>query len=176
MFVMFNSEVRADTTTIYLTVGGCDYEVTVDYTCSITAGVPSEYKITSYMLIDSSCVSTLSEDEIAKALGMEISDNVLLYITGCNWYYTPCDTYSNPWRKYEYSCWSKSLDANNNVVYEPCYSEGGCKTEYEYCFDPQTGVVSSRIIVNPTWFGARNCPPPPVDFGDCFKVDTECDQ
>jgi len=180
MFVMFNSEVKADTTTIYLTVGGCDYEVTVDYTCSITAGVPSEYKITSYMLVDSTCTSSLSADDIARALGRKISDNVLLYITGCNWIYTPCPTYSNPRRKFEYFCWSSCLDTYGNVIHEPCYSEGGCKTDYTYCFNLGTGVVNYTHDT-PVPFGSGNCPPIPqpparVEFNTCYKANTECDQ
>jgi len=180
MFVMFNSEARAyhpDSTTVIISVGGCDWLVDISFECSITAGVPSEFAITRFLLANTPCATSLSDDEIARALGRMISDNPLLYITACNWYYTPCPTYSNPWRKQEYKCWSKRLDAFSNVIYEPCYDGGGCQTEYEHCFDPLTGEVESR---KNGWFrdydGTINCdwiPNPPPNT--CFKVWTECD-
>ena len=174
IFVVFSSKVRAVTTTAEILVGGCRYSVTIDYECSITAGVPSEFTITSFVLVSPSCSSSLSEDEIGKALGIELSNNPPFYIPQCNWSQTPCPTFSNTWRKYEFKCWSKRQDTNNNVIYEPCLDKGGCQTEYEYCFDG-TNVISMQT----NWsyeYGSGDCPFPviPQPYYECFKVGTMC--
>jgi hypothetical protein len=177
IFFATGSEVKAyhpDSTTVIISVGGCDWLVDISFECSITAGVPSEFAITRFLLANTPCATSLSDDEIARALGRIIADNPLLYITACNWSQTPCPTFSNTWRKYEFKCWSKRQDTNNNVIYEPCLDKGGCQTEYEYCFDG-TNVISMQT----NWsyeYGSGDCPFPviPQPYYECFKVETMC--
>jgi len=182
MFVMFNSEVRAASTTFSVISGGCEYTVVADYECSITALTSSTYMVTTYYLSDPSCTTTLSEDDIANSISNKISDDPTRYFLACNSYYPPCSGQDrDTWIQVEARCMYKYYDGTN-IVYEvhpKCYDEGVCTSKYEYCFN---GQVVEKVFLGPSIeTGNGNClstiPPDPTAIGDetaCFTVFTNC--
>jgi hypothetical protein len=179
IFFATGSEARAshtftNSTTITLTVDDCDYEVTVGYECSITAGFPSEFGIDSFFETSGTCSSTMSEADLVRALYNMISANPSIYITDCTVTpLPPCIDYGNTWKKYEALCMKKHY-SGPYLEYESCWDEGYCITEYDYCFNTWTGKVDFNKYGS-TKYGVGDCPEPPVGTGVCFKVSTECD-
>jgi hypothetical protein len=137
--------VKADTTTVYLTVGGCEYRVVIEYECSITAQTPAWFSVTEYELVDPNCVSTLSPAQIPNALTDSIADRPDVYIWECNSYYKPCTAGLSEMSSIEYTCWFTTI----NGVSTPCESSVKCITITEYCFNGISVVKGNSTVVNP---------------------------
>jgi hypothetical protein len=191
MFVMFNSEARAndicidDSTTILVFVGGCQYSVIVCYSCA-PYGPTQMFKIFGYSKIDTSCVSNISESEVLTTLSTEIADNLDIYFGGilnCNLTYPPCGSGNfSEWIVYEFKCWRK-YNNNGSIEYVPNCGGGDvlCVTQYYYCYngsDYEKTInyqeISGKLSLCPVPVGDV-IDPPPGEYSDCFYVDTVCD-
>ena len=189
---MFNSEAEAsdicidDSTTILVSVGGCQYSVIVCYSCAPYA--PTQmFKIFGYYKIDTSCVSSISEEKVLTALSSEIADNLEFYFGGiinCNLTYPPCGSGNfSEWLVHEFKCWQK-YNNNGTIEYQASCNDGDyvCTTQYYYCFD---GSYYQQTIRFQDFSGNPNyCPeklylipdPSPGQTSDCGYVETVCDQ
>ena len=183
---MFNSEVRASNTftsssTVTVNAGGCDYVVQISFTCAPYAGIPIPYLVDSYYLVDPSCTTTLSENEIANAISNKIAEDPSWNLIDCSSSYPPCSgQYRGVWTQIEANCMYKKTYVTAHglrTVVLVCHDEGYCETDWEYCFN---GVDVIGTPVN--WVAsAWNCDtivppnPPSGSSSTCFKVVTNCD-
>lgn len=154
--------------TVTVTIGNCDYLITVCFKCAVTN--PGEVYIKSIAEVDSSCNNALPIDQIIDQAYSEISNGSFIYSNLCidSWYDAgPCDgsptNYSQFIIHFSY-CWQIKNRYNGSEYiddYIPCEDNAECTETLTYCFNASTGKYDKVL---PSTLSSAQTPPCELQF------------
>lgn len=161
--------------TVTVTIGNCDYKITVCFKCAVTH--PGEVCIKGIEEVDSSCINALGIDQIISQAYSEISDGAFIYSNLCydSWYGAPpCNEENTAYREFNIVfnyCW-KVKNRFNGVEYiydiVPCEENATCTETLKYCFDDP-----DYVKIEPSTLTSPQTPPCDLEFFEITLPDKD---
>ena len=137
---------------VRLTIGNCDYDVTVCYKCAVS--FPGEVYIRQISEVDSSCNNGLPIDQIIAQTYAEISTGHFIYSNLCVGGLhnaPPCDEGYSQFTVMHQYCWQVRYRFNgveNIYEYIPCENNAECTELIDFCYDGSNYIKINSVLLD----------------------------
>ncbi len=170
-------------TTKTITIGNCDYEVEICYSCGFTH--PGDVLIGAFWQVNPNCTNSLTISQILDALYAHIYNYSFILSELCP-YGIPCEEGWSEHEIHHWLCWKiqKINHLGEEILkYSPCDYDNACIEYTKMCYDwgTQTG---HKETIGYSMQGSLNCtleaweitiPQQVGEVSECFINHTECE-
>jgi hypothetical protein len=183
------SKIGYSSTSITLTINGCDYTVWICFQCDYGVSTADTNKVylNGFTNINDSCPQTWSTQQIKDYIVNYISNPAYLHSLCLQQGFPPCSQPPAEPTGLKYSvytpmCWYKHTNLDETIDYIPCPSTNTCYYCYYICIYPinDVQVITTydgpfQVYDGPPCMTSEEPPNPPIGTSSpCFSLPTLC--